>query len=254
MLNFFFTEGINRKRRAGFISELWPTNGNVNRQKRFNIYLLRKNFIAGILILRFFIDLCGEWTAGNIFPDRLLLPWAKEWNRHLNSDEPEIARIANYWLEGKGFITDVSFDRPKFREEQTWPSALRNRCNVLYHAFFIKSFEFLNGKIQVDDQQNLPDSYFSFLSILFFIVKWLLTVISFFYLWKCSTLFFSQAWADWVVILFALYPSGFYIFPINMWDTFAAPLTLIIISKFILHCSQEKVEKNNSLFSACWLH
>ena len=207
-----------------------------------------KVLLVVILIIRFSLDFFGNWSVGEAFPHSFSFPQQKHWDTFLIPDDMEIARTAYFYLKTDQFLTDVSFDRPKFRDAKIWPSALRNRYNILYHALLIKAYEYLHGPLKLESTNNLSIDFFVFYSIVIFCLKWLLKLVAIFSLYRCATLFLSETVSVLFLIGWEIYPSNFYIFPLNCFDTWAAPVVSIIVCQFILLSGQKKINYKQIIF------
>lgn len=216
-------------------------------KKKITIQHLKIALVA-LIIIRFFFDLCGEWIPGDFVPHSFALPQSKSWTVNLIPDDLEISRTAYFLLQSDHFITDVSFDRPKFRNEKVWPSAFRNRYNVLYDALLIKAYEYFYGPITLNLHNNLPDKYFTFYSLVLFFLKWLLMLIAIVPLYKCARLFLNELLTILFLMAWELYPSNWYIFPINCFDNVAISITTIIISLLILLAVEKKYNNKQIAF------
>jgi hypothetical protein len=208
----------------------------------YNKYLPQLKIVLYIILAaRFFIDVCGDWNAGRALPDKIVWPQNKHWDKQINPDDKDIARTSYYFLQTGKFLTNNNFDRPKFRTESLWPTAFRNRYYVFYHAVLIKIYEHFNGPITLDSESNLPDKYFTIDSIIFFFFKWLFTLIALYYLYRASLLFFNEFTSRVVQLVYLLYPSAFYLFPMNSFDGVAVALTTIVVCRVLLLVVQKEI-------------
>lgn len=206
--------------------------------KPYSRYL--KILIVLALSFRFLIDFFGVWAPGFSLPRSLALPSQKNWTSNMIMDDREVGRAAYLYIRDHKFETEVSAERPKFREATIWPTAFRNTYNILYQVVTIRVYEFFHGPVQVE-MADRDSGYFTFFIISTFFFKWILSLISLFYLYRCAGLFLNETGSWLFILVWVLYPSNFYVFQLNGYDTVSAPLVTIIVCRLILLTVQDRI-------------
>ena len=183
------------------------------------------------LFIKLFIDSFVETNKMNgTFKDVVL---NKQFLLFGNGDDNEIGLVARNFLEGKGFETGVSGERPKYRTENEWPTAFRPMLNVLVHIVGLKIYCALNPGFNIHDikEEKLPYDYMENFALTIFIIKNILFIISLFYLYRLSKLYFNDEAALTLLILYCLYPSIIlYVGMFDIYECIIMPCLVIMMS------------------------
>ena len=191
--------------------------------------LLLKLFIDGFVDINKF---GGQFKSINLH---------KQLSFYSNPDDGEMAQVARNVLIGKGFVTDISFDRPKFRTDTEWQTAFRPKLNVLVHVAGLKIYLLLHPDYNITADKNIPAPYFEALAKTIFAVKNLLFIISLFYFFRLAGLFLSKNRALMATILYCVYPSIIlYVGMINIFECLIMPCLVIIISTHLYNRRKNK--------------
>ena len=181
--------------------------------------LLLKLFIDGFVDINKF---GGQFKSINLH---------KQLSFYSNPDDGEMAQVARNVLIGKGFVTDISFDRPKFRTDTEWQTAFRPKLNVLVHVAGLKIYLLLHPQYNILEDKNIPAPYFEAFTTTIFVVKNLLFLISLFYFFRLAGVFLNKDRALGATILYCLYPSIIlYVGMINIFECLIMPCLVIIAS------------------------
>ena len=195
------------------------------------VALIGKLFIDGFVeINKFPAYITGVTLHKHFFP-------------YSNVDDIEMAGVARNVLLGKGFVTDKSFDRPKFRTEVEWPTAFRPKLNVLVHVIGLKIYAVFNPGFDV--KNGVPELYLEKFAECIFVLKNIAFIISLFYFYRLAGLFLSKTAALISTILYCTYPSIIlYVGMINIFECIIMPCLVIIIS---IHLNNRRLNKKFSL-------
>jgi hypothetical protein len=191
----------------------------------------KNNLLLGVLVLSLFAKLFIDgFVEINKFPAYMTgVSLHKHFATYANVDDIEMAGVACNVLLGKGFVTDKSFDRPKFRTESEWPTAFRPKLNVLVHVIGLKMYAVFNPDFDI--KQGVPEMYFERFSEFIFILKNILFIASLFYFYRLAALFLSTTGALISTILYCVYPSIIlYVGMINIFECIIMPCLVIITS------------------------
>jgi hypothetical protein len=184
-------------------------------------------FILVIVLFRFLLEYNSNINLGHIMPNILQKNESKNWEGSINVDDNELCDLGNYFLTNKKFITNISFDRPKFREDTIWITALRNQFYVLYFSGLIYTYNSFSYDVE---SYNLDKhKYLQLHSKIFFVAKWLIFLVSLIFGFKILRIHFSDNLSFLGTIILALYPSTFYVLSFNTFDSLGYSLSIIVL-------------------------
>ena len=211
----------------------------------------KSNMLLAVLVLSLFTKLFMDgFVEMHKFPAYITgVSLHKHFFPYSNVDDIEMAGVARNVLLGKGFVTDKSFDRPKFRTETEWATAFRPKLNVLVHVVGIKIYAACNADYNIS--QPVPEKYFEDFATCILILKNIFFIISLFYFYRLAGLFLSSTGALVATILYCTYPSVIlYVGMINIFECIIMPCLVIIIS---MHLNNRRFNKKFTVLQLIFL-
>jgi hypothetical protein len=194
-----------------------------------------------VYLTKLVIDLFGvvSFAPGSMTLDKL--SFNKKYAPLFNADEYEMSRTAKYYLQGKGFLTDVSFDKPDFRKEKVSLSGLRPKYQVYAHLLGIRLYELVNPEYSIASSGDLPESYYEAFSFVILLIKNIFLIISVFYFYRLCRLYFSAGLSQITTLIYLVYPSlFFYVGMFNIYDCLVTYILVIVISMILSNYTQNK--------------
>ncbi len=201
----------------------------------------KSNMLLMVLVLSLFTKLFMDgFVEMHKFPAYITgVSLHKHFFPYSNVDDIEMAGVARNFLLGKGFVTDKSFDRPKFRHETEWPTAFRPKLNVLVHVIGIKIYAACNADYNITEPA--PEIYFEDFATCILILKNIFFIVSLFYFYRLAGLFLNNTAALIATILYCTYPSVIlYVGMINIFECIIMPCLVIIISMHLYNRRHDK--------------
>ena len=181
---------------------------------------------------------------GNDVYEKINFSTNKDFAKSINVDEKEMARIAYYFLEDKGFVTDMSFGRPQFRTDTLFKSAFRPKFNIALHILGLK----LYGKDKIATAKSIPNDYFYNYGLVLAIIKVVVFFFSIGAFFQIVQSFFDEKMSLITTLLYVLFPSV--LLYINVYTILEnIGLSLLIISfAYIIKLFKTQTASYKSIF------
>jgi phage pi2 protein 07 len=183
-------------------------------------------FIGLIIFIRIIAELNSNIALGKIVPNFIDLSENKNWYSTVNVDDLELCELGYLSLRHKKFVTNVSFDRPMFRRDTLWITSFRNQFYVLYFSQIILKYNWLKSKTMDQFQKNKVEIIVIHSKLMFFL-KYLFLFLGSICVFKILSKFYQIKLTLFGTGMFLLYPSTFYIFGFNTFDSLCYPLVMI---------------------------
>ncbi len=198
--------------------------------KKYLIHFL----IAALYVAKLGVDLFGEVAFTD---DTMYLKgfsFHKRYSSVFNVDEYEMSRTAKYVLQGKGYLTDVSFDKPDFRPGKITVSALRPKYQIYAHLLGIKVYTWFNPGYSLATPGDLPADYYEGFAFLTLVMKNAFLILSLFYFYRLVRILFNKTLAGVLTAFYLVYPSlFFYVGIFNIHDCTVAYCVVIVVSMLV---------------------
>jgi hypothetical protein len=213
---------------------------------------LLKVLIILSFLFRIIIEIVGVYNPEKDFLPIRKLTLNKNYESLINKDDYEITRTAKNFILYNEYLADNSFDRPSFRKDSLYKTALRNKYNIWLHVAGIKIYTGITS-IDVKKINDLPREYFYWSSILIMILKTILSIISFSFFYKTLSFYYTTNWSLGFTFLFSLYPENFYVGLLNTIDCLIVPLLIIIAYHFIKEVKFDDNTIGRNMITLCAL-
>lgn len=205
--------------------------------------------VATLLGIRLFMDLfvVVRDSGQTLDIDRISLH--KQYADLMNPDDREISRTAKYVLQGKGFLTDISYDKPDFRPGGLTLSALRPKYQIYAHLLAIRLYTLAKPGYSVFTEGNLPADYYGCFATAVLVMKNIFLLVSVFYFYRLSRILFKPAVAKIALCCYLLYPSlCFFIGIMNLHDCTVTYCLVIIVSMLAENYHQYRFRTRQAVF------